>query len=88
MTINKSKKINLVLAILFAISILMLWLTGSFEKKPELKILHFIPIVFFLAAILNGVFNNKCPNCKKFRRKHPGKFCKFCGKEFDFNKEY
>lgn len=83
MTINKCKKINLVLTIIFVISILIFWL----KKSPEVLYAFTIGL-FFLSLTINNFLNNICPSCKKFRRKHPGKFCKFCGKEFDYDMEY
>ncbi len=85
MNIKKARKINTVLFTLFITSII-----GAviLEDSAFQLIGHFFIIAIVLLSIINGVVNNKCPECKKYRRKHPGKYCKFCGKEFDFDKEY
>ena len=88
MNINKSRKINTLLLIPFTISLLgtIFLINSKFSLIYYLCL--FFAIVMFLLLTINGIVNNKCPECKKYRRKHPGKHCKFCGKEFDLNKEY
>ena len=45
------------------------------------------PATGFVAYLIGRkiFYINKCPACKKHRRKPLGKHCKYCGTEFDFN---
>jgi len=58
------------------------------SNDDNLMIIGFSIFLSFMLFFL--IFNfkyNKCPKCKVIRGKHPGKFCKNCGAQFDYDAE-
>ena len=75
MNVKNARKLTTTLLIVgFALSLL-----GGYTYEP----LFIAGIIVMVSSLIPHFLYNKCPHCGKNLGRNAGRFCQFCGKEYE-----
>ena len=78
MSLNQKKWITIAV---LAVSVIV----GGMGSAADARWAEIVGSIGLSAGCVLVLVWNRCPSCGKLIGKHPGKYCKHCGKEIDWN---